>query len=133
MMPRIVVAFTLWIVSFGIIMFAYNGPSWALFWIVGGGAIVVGYSCLEVFYSQRLVKGTIENVAISDLTRAIFRLSSAGSGKPESSIDLVNCTAVQKTIRKIDGDLQISWEKITQRYQFRTQTRRNLCLLFLVE
>lgn len=118
MIPRFLVAFTIWLVSFGIIVFMYDGPTWAPLWIAGSGAILIGYLCLEALHAQRLVKGAIENVAISDLTRAIYWLSSAGSGKVESSINLVNCTVVQKTLEKINGEMQVNWEKIVQEYPF---------------
>jgi len=123
LLPRMVVAFIIWMVVLFVLPFLTDVTSVVFFWLPISLLILSVYLGIEIFNAHRFVKGTIENVAISDLTKTIFWLSIVGSGKVMPNEFQLYYKNVTKTLRKMDIEFKANWEKITQKYSLHLPLR----------
>jgi hypothetical protein len=119
LMPRMFIALMLWIASLFAVFFIAGDATTSLFWFIGSFLVVFAYIGLEFLHAYTLVKGSIENVPTSNLTKAIFWLSIAGSGRVISSEYQYYCRHVTKTIDKMDDASKNNWMKLSEKYALR--------------
>lgn len=114
LLPRMFVILLLWSVSV-FVPFAFDLPPWAPFWFVADFALVSAYAALEFHHTSKLAGGAIENVAISDLGKAIYWLSIVGSRKAPSGQDFRYYGSVTKVVDKIGGNLKPAWQEVLRK------------------
>lgn len=126
LLPRMLVFIMLWVVTL-FVPFMLNLPPWSLFWFVGDFAIFSLYICFEFRRASKLVKGTIDDVLISDLTKAIYWLSIVGSKKVPSQ-QFFYSGNVTKVVNLIGGKCQTNWDEILRKYRLPNRTQNLLIL-----
>lgn len=115
LLPRMLVVLILWSVSV-FIPFIFNLPPWTPFWFMADFAIGFAYIVIEFRRASKLVKDAIENVSVSDLTKAIYWLSIVSSRKVPSSQDFRYHGSVTKVVHKIGGNFNNAWQEFLKEY-----------------
>jgi hypothetical protein len=119
LMPRIFIAIMLWIVSLFATFFITTDATTSLLWFTGSFLVVFAYIGLEFLHAYTLVKGSIENVSIPNLTKTVFWLSIVGSGRVMPSEYQYYYRNVTKTIDKMDDASKNNWRRISEKYALR--------------
>jgi len=116
LLPRMFVILLLWSLSV-FVPFVFDLPPWAPFWFAADFTIIFVYLVIEFRHASKLVKGTIENVPISDLTKAIYWLSIIGARKMPSTEDFRYYGSVTKVISKMGTNFRIAWQEIQGKHR----------------
>jgi hypothetical protein len=122
-MPRMLIAIMLWIAIVFVASFVTDLTSAVFIWFPVSFSVLCAYLGLEFFNAHRLVKGTVEGVLLSDLTKTIFWLSIVGSGKVMPNEFQLYYRNVIKTIGKMNSEFKANWERITQKYSLHLPVR----------
>ncbi len=130
MLPRFFLVFLAWFVILVVFSSILNVVSWPI-WLAGSSAFLFLYAGFEYFHASKLVKGNIENVSISDLTKAIYWLSIVGS-KEAPSQEFSYQRNVNKVINRIDGELKADWEEILRKYKLPDPMRHILLIISML-
>jgi hypothetical protein len=114
LLPRMLVILVL-LSGSAFVPFVFNLPPWAPLWFVADFALVFTYIALEFYHASRLVTGRIEDVAISDLGKAIYWLSIVGSRKVPSGQEFRYYGNVTKVADGIGGNLKLEWQEVLRK------------------
>jgi hypothetical protein len=131
LLPRMLIFIVLWLISIFVPLFMFGMQSWFLPWLVGDFLIMLIYIGLEYLHMSKLVKGTIGNVSISDLTKAIYWLSIAGTGKTPLGQGFFSYKNVSNVVNRIGGDLKTEWEQIREKYRLLNPRKYMLLIISL--
>ena len=116
LMPRFVVGLFLVIIAFGVLLvgfYSYLGPSgfWVIFGLLLGSLSL--YFAVEYYHANVLVRGKIENVTISDLTKAIYWLSIINDGGTNFSLGgLHYWENLERVVDNIGSEVQKRWQTL---------------------
>lgn len=126
LLPRLLVFILFWSLSM-FVPFMLNLPPWWPFWFIGDFAVFLLFVGFEFRRVSRLVRGTIDNVPISELTKAIYWLSIVSSRKVPSQ-EFSYQKRATRVANKIGGTLKIAWDEILEKHHLSNPTRSLLII-----
>jgi len=89
---------------------------WALFVAVWGCAFMA--IAVEAFRATRIIKGSIEDLPVPDITHALYWLSVICSGNASFSMGGINYWKnVDNVVNKIGGEYKAMWQSIVKQYK----------------
>jgi len=134
--PRILVSFILVFVAIFVVIIGFP-------WVLNDGGILVLFAVLfgllfvhvglEYHKSKGLAKGEVENVSISDLTKAISWLSRVSEGKIISRMGSGGDAWVNvgRVADRLGGDFRSRWLTIVQNHKMPMRTRYLFFMMFV--
>jgi len=134
MIPHFVLAFSAVIVMFAVISVIFSSYVgtvwlWSVFGLLFGSLFF--FLGIEYYRSTHLVKGNIDGIPISDLTKAIYWLSIINSGAASFYLGGINYYQnVSKVLSRIGGEAETKWQSVTRRH--RMPETRGLYALVIV-